>query len=147
MKELEESQKEAAMLTHLLADKKAEQQIEVNRNLALERKLEKRQQNEKRLKSFVADFQMSACSLQEVAQTTESFMEHVSSQMDEAFRKLAIFSQRVSFASGRVKFLQGQYSFCNQAFSILKGLFLTQPSLRLGQLVHHIISIYTVVFN
>ncbi len=138
MKELEESQKEAAMLKHVLADKKAEQQIEVNRNLALERKLEKSQQNEKRLKSFVADFQMSACSLQEVAQTTESFVEQVSLQMDEAFRKLAIFSQRVSFASGRVKFLQGQYSCCNQAFSVLKGQFLPQPSLRLGQLVQHI---------
>lgn len=109
-KELEESQKEAAMLTHILADKKAEQQIEVNRNLALERKLEKSQQNEKALKSFVEDFQMSSCSLQEVAQTTESFMEHISLQMDEAFRKLAVFSQRVSFASGRVKFLQGKFN-------------------------------------
>lgn len=110
MKELEESKREAAMLTHILADKKAEQQIEVNRSLALERHLEKCQQNEKRLKSLVANYQMSVCNLQEVAQTTESFMEHISSQMEEAFRKLAVFSQRVSFASGRVKFRQGQYS-------------------------------------
>lgn len=107
-RELEESQKEAAMLTHILADKKAEQQIEVNRNLELERKLEKCQQSEKRLKSVVADFKMSASNMWEVAQTTESFVEHVSSQIEEAFRKLAVFSQRVSFASGRVKFLQGQ---------------------------------------
>lgn len=108
MTELEESQKEVAMLTHVLADKKAEQQIEVNRNLALERQLEKCQQNENRLNSFVARFQMCACSLQEVAQKTESFMEHVGAEMEEAFRKLAVFSQRVSFASGRVKFLQGK---------------------------------------
>ena len=109
MEELEESNREAAMLTHVLADKKAEQQIEVNSRLALERHLEKCQQNEKRLNSLVANYQMSVCNIQEVAQTTESFMEHISSQMDEAFRKLAVFSQRVSFASGRVKFLQGQY--------------------------------------
>ena len=109
MKELEQLKREAAMLTHSLADKKAEQQIEVNRSLALERHLEKCQQNEKRLKSLVAKYQMSVCNLQEVAQTTESFMENTSSQMDEALRKLAVFSQRVSFASGRVKFLQGQY--------------------------------------
>ena len=109
MKELEESKRETTMLTHNLADKKAEQQIEVNRSLALERHLEKCQENEKRLESLVANYQMSVCNLQEVAQTTESFMEHISSQMDEAFRKLAVFSQRISFASGRVKFLQGQY--------------------------------------
>lgn len=109
MKELEESQQEVAMLTHTLVDKKAEQQIEVNRSHALQRQLEMSQQDEKRLKSFVADFQMSACSLQDIARTTESFVEHVSLQMEEAFKKLAIFSQRVSFASGRVKFLQGQY--------------------------------------
>lgn len=108
-KELEESKREAAMLTHLLADKKAEQQIELNRSLSLERQLEKCQQNEKRLKSLVANYQLTVCNLQEVAQTTESFMENVGSEMDETFRKLAVFTQRVSFASGRVKFLQGQY--------------------------------------
>lgn len=110
MEELEESNREAAMLTHSLADKKAEQQIEVNRGLALERHLEKCQQNENRLKSLVANYQMSGCNLREVAQTTESFVEQISSQMDEAFRKLAVFSQRISFASGRIKFLQGQYT-------------------------------------
>lgn len=108
MRELEESQKDVAMLTHALADKKAEHQLEVNRNIALERQLEKSQQNEIRLKSLVAEFQTSVQGLQEVAQTAEYFVEHISSQMDEAFRKLAVFSQRISFASGRVKFLEGQ---------------------------------------
>ena len=107
MRELEESQKEAAMLTHALADKKAEHQIEVNRNLALERQLDKSKQNEQRLESLATDFQSSVVGLHEIAQATEYFVEHVTSQMDEAFRKLAMFSQRVSFASGRVKFLQG----------------------------------------
>ncbi|XP_022793035.1 coiled-coil alpha-helical rod protein 1-like [Stylophora pistillata] len=107
MTELEESQKEVAKLTHILADKKAEQQIEVNRNLALERQLEKCQKNEKTLSSFISQFQMCSCSLQEVAQKTESFIEHVGMQMEEAFKKLATFSQRISFASGRVQFLQG----------------------------------------
>lgn len=107
MTELEESQKEVAKLTHILADKKAEQQIEVNRNLALERQLVKCQKNEKTLSSFISQFQMCSCSLQEVAQKTESFIEHVGMQMEEAFKKLATFSQRISFASGRVQFLQG----------------------------------------
>ena len=111
-KELEESKREAAVLTHHLADKKAEQQIEVNRSVSLERELGKCQQNEKRLNSLVANYQMTVRNLQEVAQTTEFFMENVSSQMDEAFRKLVVFTQRVSFASGRVKFLQGQYMLC-----------------------------------
>ena len=107
MTELEESQKEVAKLTHILADKKAEQQIEVNRNLVLERQLEKCQQNEKRLNSFISQFQMCSSSLQEVAQKTESFIEHVGTQMEEVFKKLATFSQRISFATGRVQFLQG----------------------------------------
>ena len=109
MRELDESQKDVAMLTHALADKKAENQLEVNRNIALERQLEKSQQNETSLKSLVAEFQTSAHGLQEVAQTAEYFIDNVSSQMDEAFRQLAVFSQRVSFASGRVKFLEGQW--------------------------------------
>ena len=109
MRELEESQQDVALLTHSLADKKAEHQIEINKNLDLERQLEKSQQNERRLETFTAGFQMTAHDLQEVAQKTAHFMENVSVQMDEAFRKLAVFSQRVSFASGRVKFLQGQY--------------------------------------
>lgn len=108
MKELEESQKEAALLTHTLVDKKAEHQIEINRNVALERQLEKSQQSEMRLKSLLAEFQISLCSLQEVAQATEIFAEQITSKMDEAFKKLAVFSQRISFASGRVKFLEGQ---------------------------------------
>ena len=107
MTELEESQKEVAKLTHILADKKAEQQIEVNRNLVLERQLEKYQQNEKRLNSFISQFQICSSSLQEVARKTESFIEHVGTQMEEAFKKLATFSQRISFATGRVQFLQG----------------------------------------
>lgn len=107
MKELEESQKEAALLTHTLVDKKAEHQIEINRNVALERQLEKSQQSEMRLKSLLAEFQISLCSLQEVAQATEIFAEQITSKMDEAFKKLAVFSQRISFASGRVKFLEG----------------------------------------
>lgn len=122
MRELEESQQEAAMLTHALADKKAEHQIEVNRNLALERDLEKSQQNEERLKSVVADFQTSACGLQEVAQRVQCFVENVSLQMDEAFRKLAVFSQRITFASGRVKFLQGQYLFIKLYAQIGSGI-------------------------
>ena len=108
MMELEESQKDVSMLTHALADKKAEHQIEVNQNLALERQLENSLKNEMRLKNVVADFQTSTCKLQEAAEGTEHFMQHAVSQMDEAFRKLAVFTQRISFASGRIKFLEGQ---------------------------------------
>ncbi|XP_068747912.1 coiled-coil alpha-helical rod protein 1-like [Montipora capricornis] len=107
MMELEESQKDVSMLTHALADKKAEHQIEVNQNLALERQLENSLKNEMRLKNVVADFQTSTCKLQEAAEGTEHFMQHAVSQMDEAFRKLAVFTQRISFASGRIKFLEG----------------------------------------
>lgn len=107
MRELEECQKEAAMLTHTLTDKKAEHQIEVNRNLALEGQLEKSQQNEKKLESLVVDFQSSLVGLNEVAQRMESFVGHVGTQMENAFRKLAVLSQRINFASGRVQFLQG----------------------------------------
>lgn len=106
MRELEECQKEAAMLTHALTDKKAEHQIEVNRNRALEGQLEKSQQNEKKLESLVVDFQSS----NEVAQRMESFVGHVGTQMGNAFRKLAVLSQRINFASGRVQFLQGLFT-------------------------------------
>ena len=68
MRELEESQQDVALLTHSLADKKAEHQIEINKNLDLERQLEKSQQNERRLETFTAGFQMTAHDLQEVAQ-------------------------------------------------------------------------------
>lgn len=95
------------MLTHTLTDKKAEHQIEVNRNLALEGQLEKSQQNEKKLESLVADFQSSLVGLYEVAQRMESFVGHVGMQMENSFRKLAVLSQRINFASGRVQFLQG----------------------------------------
>ena len=107
MRELEECQKEAAMLTHALTDKKAEHQIGVNRNLALEGQLEKSQQNEKKLESLVVDFQSSIAGLNEVAHRMESFVGHVGTQMENAFRKLAVLSQRINFASGRVQFLQG----------------------------------------
>ena len=107
MRELEECQKEAAMLTHTLTDKKAEHQIEVNRNLALQGQLVKSQQNEKKLESLVVDFQSSIVGLNEVAQRMESFVGHVGTQMENAFRKLAVLSQRINFASGRVQFLQG----------------------------------------
>ena len=108
MLELEESEKNASMLTLALADKKAQHQIEVNKNMALQRQLENSQQNETRLKNTVADFQNSLSKLQEVAEGTDYFMRNVASQMDDALRKLPIFSQRINFACGRIKFLEGQ---------------------------------------
>lgn len=108
MLELEESEKNASMLTLALADKKAQHQIEVNKNMALERQLENGQQNETRLENTVADFQKSLSKLREVAEGTECFMQNVASQMDDALRKLPMFSQRINFASGRINFLEGQ---------------------------------------
>ncbi|XP_067032627.1 coiled-coil alpha-helical rod protein 1-like [Acropora muricata] len=107
MLELEESEKNASMLALALADKKAQHQIEVNKNMALQRQLKNSQQNETRLKNTVTDFQNSLSKLQEVAEGTDYFMRNVASQMDDALRKLPIFSQRINFACGRIKFLEG----------------------------------------
>ena len=105
---LNDCQTERDVLSHALADKKAELQIEINKGLGFQQELEKSQANEKKLASFVSQFQSSAHNLQEISGKTESFIGCISSKMDEAFRKLAVFSQRISFASGRIQFFQGQ---------------------------------------
>ena len=109
--QLSEAHKEVAVLSHSLADRSAELQIETNKVRCLELELEEGNITMEKQAAQLTRQESAIQSVRQVLGTTESWMKTFGAAMEEALAKLASCSQRVNFASGRVRFLQGQQKF------------------------------------
>lgn len=107
--QLSGTRKELAVLSHTLADRNAELQIEANKVRSLQEELGECKANAQRQQSHLSKYELVVENLHQISETTESWMKNFGAIMEEAFTKLAIFSQRINFASGRVRFLQGEF--------------------------------------
>ncbi|KAK3710884.1 hypothetical protein QZH41_014867, partial [Actinostola sp. cb2023] len=104
--ELETLRHEFDILSHTLADRNAELQIQVNLMESLQEELTERKATEEHLVSTLTKYQDAVTTLHGNALNMVPFIKELCSNMNEAFARLGSLSQRVSFATGRVEFLQ-----------------------------------------
>jgi hypothetical protein len=95
------------ILSHTLADRNAELQIELNTTKSLRQELAEKEATEESLLSSLKNHKDAMLTLYEYSFSMAPYLEDLCSNMNEAFVKLGSLSQRVSFAGGRVQFLQG----------------------------------------